>query len=38
VNFAQHVLQLLEIVAPGGVLIGKEILDNVPEPFKPDAL
>ena len=31
VNLAEHVLEALEIVAPGGVVLGQEVLDGVAE-------
>ena len=36
VYLAQQVLHVLQVVAPGLVLLGEKILDDVPEPFDPD--
>ena len=36
VDLAEQVLHVLEIVAPGGVLFGQEILDNVAEALDSD--
>src|SRR6202035_1138426 len=37
VNFAEHVLQLLKVVAPGDVLFGQKVLYDVPETLQADA-
>jgi hypothetical protein len=37
VDFAENILHVLEIVAPGGVLLGQEILHDVAEALDADA-
>ena len=36
-DLAQHVLQVFEIVAPGGVLLGQEVFHDVAQPLDADA-